>query len=114
MAIAEHAAGSQTATITTEHTLNTTTPETTDGVFQFTVDLAAMVAGDTTEIRLKEKAGSGTTQRTIWASTHVGAQSADGALWVSPAVVLLHGWDFTLKQTAGTGRAYPWSIRKIT
>jgi hypothetical protein len=34
-------------------------------------------------------------------------------LWVSPSFVLMNGWDMTLRQTAGTGRAYPWSIRKV-
>jgi len=27
---------------------------------------------------------------------------------------MLHRWRFTLKQTAGTGRAFKWGIRKIT
>lgn len=113
MAITEAYAGSQTATITTEHVLNTTSPETADGIYQVFVDVAAMVAGDVTEIRVKEKAGSATTQRTIFTSVLSGALSPDEALWVSPTFVLLHGWDVTIKQTAGTGRAYPWSIRKV-
>lgn len=113
MAISEHTSGSQTASIGTEHILNGTTPETTDGVFQFVVDINAMAAGDALELRLKEKCRSGDTQRTIFSSYFVGAPSAEGALWVSPSFLLLHGWDFTIKQTAGTGRAFPWSIRKV-
>jgi len=112
MAIAEHETGSQTATVTTEHTLNTTTPETTDGIYQFVVDLNAMASGDTVELRIKEKARSSDTQRLITIDTLVDAQSEP--LWVSPSLLLLHGWDFTLKQTAGTGRAFPWSIRKVS
>ena len=111
MAISEHATGSQTATINTEHTLNGTTPETTDGVYQLFIDCAAMAAGDITEIRIKEKARSADTQRQILVATLAGAQS--DPLWVSPSFVLMNGWDMTLKQTAGTGRAYPWSIRKV-
>jgi hypothetical protein len=111
MAISEHATGSQTATITTEHTLNGTTPETTDGIYQLFIDCAAMVAGDVTEIRIKEKARSADTQRQILVATLAGAQS--DPLWASPSFVLMNGWDMTLKQTAGTGRAYPWSIRKV-
>lgn len=113
MAISEAYTGSQTATITTEHVLNTSTPETTDGVYQVFIDVSAMVAGDTTEIRIKEKATSGGTQRTLFCATLFHAQGADSALWVSPSLVLLHGWDVTLKQTVGTGRTYPWSIRKV-
>lgn len=111
MAISEHATGSQTATISTEHTLNGTSPETTDGIYQLVIDTANMAAGDTTEIRIKEKARTGDTQRQIFVSTLSGAQS--DPLWVSPTFVLMNGWDMTLKQTAGTGRAYPWSIRKV-
>lgn len=111
MAISEHASGSQTAVISTEHVLNTTTPETTDGVFQMFVDVANMVAGDVLELRIKEKCRTGDTIRQILVSTMAGVQS--DPLWVSPSFVLLHGWDFTLKQTAGTGRAFPWSIRKV-
>lgn len=113
MAITEHAAGSQTAVISTEHVLNTLTPETTDGVYQFFVDLDAMTVGDVVEIRVKEKCGAATTQRTMFAGVFAHDPSADDALWVSPSLVLLHGWDFTIRQTAGTGRTFPWSIRKV-
>lgn len=111
MTISAHQEGSQTAVISTEHTLNTTTPETTDGVFQMFVDVANMVAGDVLELRIKEKCRAGDTIRQVLTSTLSGVQS--DPLWVSPSFVLLHGWDFTLKQTAGTGRAFPWSIRKV-
>ena len=112
MAIAAHLEGTQTATISTEHVLNTTTPETTDGIFQFFVDTANMVAGDVLELRLKEKCRTGDTIRQMLVTTLAGVQS--DPLWVSPTFILLHGWDFTLKQTAGTGRAFPWSIRKVS
>lgn len=112
MAIAEHEAGSQTATISTEHVLNTTTPNTTDGVFQIWVDTSAMLKGDILRVRIKEKIGAATTQRLAFRMEVQGVQ--DEPALVSPALVLLHGWDMTLQQTAGTGRAFPWSIRKIT
>lgn len=110
-----HATGSQTAVIGTEHTLNPTTPETTVGMFQLVVDLSAMQAGDTVELRVKEKAQNAAgTQRTVFTDTYSDAQSADSASYASPALILGNGWDMTLKQTAGTGRAYPWSIRSVT
>jgi hypothetical protein len=112
MTIAEHEAGSQTATVTTEHVLNTTTPETTDGIYQLVVDASAMVNGDELELRIKEKCRAGDTQRLAWFASYAHVQGSP--LIVSPALVLLHGWDVTLKQTAGTGRAFPWSIRKVT
>jgi hypothetical protein len=109
MAITEHASGSQTATITTEHAL--VSNSTDDGVYQVFVDCNAMVAGDITELTIKEKARSSDSQRVVFRATLAGAQAEP--LWVSPSLILMHGWDVTLKQTAGTGRAYPWSVRKV-
>lgn len=111
MAVTEHAAGSQTCTITTEHIL-TANPETTDGAYQLFLDLNAMANGDILEIRLKEKVqNSSATQRVVWWDT-VSHVQGEEKIWVSPTLMLIHGWDMTIKQTAGTGRAIPWSIRK--
>lgn len=105
----QHESGTQAATVTTEHTLNTTTPETTDGAFQLLVDLNAMAVGDRVTLRIKEVAVSGGTQREVWSATYQHAQARPMA--VSPPIILLHGWDMTLEQEAGTGRSFPWSIR---
>lgn len=106
----EHAAGSQAAVIDTEHVLNTTSPETTDGAFQFLIDLSVLAAGDIVEIRIKEKVQSTSTQRLVWMGTYAHAQSEPIA--ASPPIILLHGWDITLTQTDGTARTFEWSIRK--
>jgi len=106
----EHTSGTQSATLDTEHTLNGTTPETTDGVFQLVVDVNALVAGDIVEFRCKEKVLSAGTQRLVFAATLAGPQGTP--VWMSPPLILLHGWDMTLLQTDGTGRSFPWSIRK--
>jgi predicted component of type VI protein secretion system len=111
MAIAELYSGSQTATISTEHVLNSPTPNTTDGIFQVFIDVSAMVAADVLELRIKEKCRAADTIRQVLMSTLAGVQS--DPLWVSPSLILMHGWDVTLKQTAGTGRAFPWSIRQV-
>lgn len=111
MPIAEHASGTQTATVGTEHVLGTA-DDATDGVFQLVVDMSALAAGDRVEFAVREKAISTGTQRRLV----IGAFSGPVAdpLYVSDSIILLHGWDFTLKQTAGTGRAFDWSIRKVT
>ncbi len=110
MAVTEHETGSQTATLATEHTLNTTTPETTDGAFMLVVDVANLVNDEELTLRIKEKARSGDTQRLLWTTTVKHIQSHP--LITSPPMILLHGWDMTLEQNGGTGRAFPWSIRK--
>ncbi len=94
----------------TEETLNTTTPDLTDGVFQLFVDLATMVNDDEVTIRIKEKALSGGTARLIWSASYKHIQARP--LSVSPPLVLIWGWDMTLEKTAGSNTAFPWSIRK--
>lgn len=115
MAITEAFAGTESIT-TTEHSLTTDTSgpdvEASDGVFQVFLDLSDMVAGDELQIRIYEKVQSSDTQRVVYQSTLVGPQSPP--IWVSPSLVLLHGWDVTCDQIAGTsGITVTWSIRKI-
>lgn len=113
MAISEAFTGSETVS-TTEWSLTTDTSgpdaETSDGVFQCFVDINALAAGDDFRLRLYEKVLSGGTQRLVeeWTLT-----IATGKAVMTPAAVLLHGWDFTLIRVAGSDRAIDWSIRKI-
>lgn len=95
-----------------EVVLNATTPGVSDGKFQLWLDFATMAEGDVIEIRLKEKVRSGGTQRQAEPWTVNNSQASPA--WVSDEFVLLHGWDFTLKQTAGTSRTIPYSIRRAT
>jgi hypothetical protein len=111
MALSEHASGSQTCVVSTEHTLNTTTPDTTAGIFQFFLDTANLVAGDVLEIRVKRKVISAGTIRQVFSKTIAGVQT--DPCFATESLILRHGWDFTIKQTAGTGRVIPWSIEKI-
>ena len=117
MAIAEYAAGSETVS-TTEHSLTTDTAgpdtQTDDGVYQCFLDLNALALGDSFEFRVYEKVQSSDTQRVVLLQSWSNAQGTDGAIWVSPSLVLIHGWDMTLIKTAGTDRAITWSIRRIS
>ncbi len=115
MAITQHESGTRTAGTPPEAgftALNTTNPDTTDGVYQFFVDVSAMARGDAIEVQVLEKCtGSGDTARVVFGSYM--ANQMDEPMWVSPSIILMHGWTFQLKQTAGTARSFPWSIRKI-
>lgn len=111
MAISEHASGTQSATVTTEHFLGTD-PDNTDGAFQFVVDMQNMVMGDTLEIRVYEAALTGDSsspQVECWYfyNTQV------SPMFMSPALLLMHRWRFSIKQTTGTSRNFKWSIRKV-
>lgn len=114
MPITEAFAGSE-AVGTTEHSLTTDTSgpdvETSDGVFQVFLDVSDMVSADELQIRIYEKVQSGDTQRIVYQSNLVGPQSPP--IWVSPSLILMHGWDVTLDAIAGT-ITVTWSIRKIS
>lgn len=113
MAIAEAFTNSATIS-TTEYSLpnnsTTLTPQTGDGVYQALVDLANLAAGDIYDLKIYEKVTSGGSQRVIYRTTFSGVQPGP---FVSPSLILLHGWDFTLIKTAGTDRSIAWSIRQV-
>lgn len=115
MAISEAYNGSATIT-TTEYSCpnagnyNSANGITDDGVYQVFLDTANMAFGDQYQIRVYEKCRSGDTQRVIYEAILTGTMAAT---WVSPSLILLHGWDVTLKKLAGTDRAINWSIRKV-
>jgi len=115
MAISEHAAGSETVT-TSEWSLTTDTAgpdaDTTDGVYQVFIDFNALLAGDVYRFKAYEKAQAADTQRAFFSQDIAHAQGSEDN-WVSPAFVLMHGWDFTLTKISGTDRAITWSVRKI-
>lgn len=114
MAIAELYSGTE-AVGATEHSCTTDTSgpdaDTTDGVFQAFLDVSDMVAGDQLQVRIYEKVRSGDTQRVVYEAILTGAQAQP--IWVSPSLVLLHGWDVTLDALAGT-ITVNWSIRQVS
>lgn len=97
----------------TEHSCTTDTAgpdaDTVPGCYQVFLDLNDMVAGDELQIRIYEKVRSGDTQRIVHEAVLVGVQGSP--IWVSPALMLIHGWDVTLDALAGT-ITVNWSIRQ--
>lgn len=83
------------------------------GVFQLWLDPigAGMVKGDRFRIRVYEKVeATGGVKRVVFVATLADAQSE---LFVTPMLILMHGWDMTLQKTAGTDRAWDASIRRV-
>jgi hypothetical protein len=115
MAITETITGTE-AISTTEHSLATDTSydtgdaQTADGVYQAFLDVSDMIAGDQLQIRIYEKVRSGDTQRIVYQCILTGAQAEP--IWVSPSLVLMHGWDITCDALAGT-ITVNWSIRQV-
>lgn len=108
MALAVIASGTQTATVTTEHTLDTDT----DGkTYVLVVDTSAMVLGDELELRLKTKVLSGGTSRLAYIASYAHIQAVPQKYSVPvPADIEIVA---TLKQTAGTSRDFPWSLLSL-
>ncbi|MER7131240.1 hypothetical protein [Streptosporangium saharense] len=109
MALTITASGTQAATVGTEHTLTTLT-----GGKNYTlhVDTAAMTHGsgtaDELELRIKANVLSGGTERIVYYALFAGTQ--DIPIKISLPVPVPQTATVTLKQTAGTGRSYPWAI----
>jgi hypothetical protein len=114
MAITEYKAGSATIGVT-EYSLvtpgTTLASDTTDGVFQVFIDFSTLASGDEYQIAVKEKTTSGGSQGVIFRATVAGVQGSP--IWVSPSLILMHGWDVTVDKIAGTDRSISWSIRQV-
>ena len=99
----------------TEHFLasNSTTKsdQTTDGVYQLWLDFNALQNGDEYRIRAYERISSGGTTRIAMEWTVAHAQSEP--MYVTPSLMFLHGWEFSLTKLAGTDRSIAWSIRSV-
>ena len=93
--------GSQTAVISTEHTLSTITDA---GSYVLGVDLSNMVLGDKLTLRIKTKVRSVGTTRTTYTANYANVQSILNTL--SIPIASPNEFVATLEQTAGTGRAF--------
>lgn len=99
---------------TTEYSLpnNSTTLATltTAGVYQVILDVSSLTVTEQYEFKIYDKVTSGGTKNVIYTATITGAMAAS---YVSEALVLMNGFDFTLKKLSGTDRTIGWSIRQI-
>jgi len=109
MAVASVGSGTQTATIDTEHTLDT---ETDAGVYVLVVDTSNMVDGDIVTFRIKTKYATGGTSRLAFSATYSNAQAELNKY--SPPIPIDTEIICTLEQTDGTGRDFYWSLLKIS
>ena len=109
MSLTITASGTQSATVGTEHTLTTLSGAKT---YTLHVDTNAMSHGsgtaDELELRIKANVLNAGTERVVYMATFVGAQ--DIPIKLSLPVPVPQTATVTLKQTAGTGRSFPWAI----
>lgn len=108
MAVESVGHGSQTATIDTEHTLDT---ETSEGVYVLVVNMYNLAAGDIVILRIKTKTVHDSTSRLAYMATYANAQSE--FVKYSIPVPVDSEIICTLEQTDGTGRAFEWNLLKL-
>lgn len=110
--IYQYGSGTQTATVGTEHTLQSVPDQ--RGDFQLIVDLSNMASGDVMELRAYQKTLAGGTSRVVALYTFYGAQPANALIFNSDFflndLTTEEGVKFTLKQTFGTGRNFAWKV----
>ena len=85
---------------------------TTDGVYQLWIDDGGnMTKTEEFKIRIYEKVeATGGTKKVVFTATIKGVQSE---IFVTPMLILMHGWDMTIQKIAGTDRAFDASIRQV-
>jgi hypothetical protein len=114
VAITEYFSGTETVG-TTEWSLTTDTAgakaQTDDGVYQFFLDLSALTKDEEFDLVVYETVISGGTQRVVFREFFSGVQS--DPVWVSPSLVLMHGWDATIVKMLGTDKSIDFSVRRI-
>lgn len=108
MAVTSVGAADQTATLDTEHTLDT---ETVAGVYVLVVDTANMVNGDVLRLKMKTKVQTGETSRIAYEAVYANVQGQPNKY--SPPVPVDTELVCTLEQTDGTGRVFPWNLLKL-
>ena len=114
MAVTAAGSGTQSATVTTEHTLLDIAAA---GTYTLHVDLINMAAGDTLELRCYQMVLTGGTRRTCYFQNYMDAQGGDDtypriaiSVPISNELTDAGALRFTLKQTTGTSRNFPWKV----
>ena len=111
MAVTLYASNTQSATIGTEYILSTPSAA---GIYTLHVDTAAMVNGDVAEIRVYQTTLTGGVLRVAYPMIYYGIQPTDDVEKISVPIgndlAEANALKFTLKQTFGTARAFPWKV----
>jgi hypothetical protein len=88
------------------------TKQTSAGIYQLWLDLNALAKNDVFEIKCTEEArAADTVEQVAYRATLWGVKTSK--VWVSPALALMNGWEFSIDRLAGADRAIPYSIRKL-
>jgi hypothetical protein len=109
MALGTVDSGTQTCTLDTIHTLETTT---TAGIYVAQWNLELNVKLDITRCFLTCKVLTGDTEATVFEGVFANDLSASPIIQ-SPPVVSMFSLSMKIEQTDGTGRDVPWALIRI-
>lgn len=114
MAVTAHASGTLSATAGgTEDFL--TSPNVA-GTFTLHVDTVNMAAGDVIELRVYQMVLTGGTQRVAYVARYEGVQPTDDKIKISVPIsnelTDTNSLRFSLTQTKGSSRNFPWKVLK--
>jgi hypothetical protein len=112
MPVSIAASGSQTATLATDHTLATQAPPSGGAAYVLVVDKSNLAGVEVLRLRLRTRARSG--DSTIDCYEAEFTQDGPDAV-VSPVIPVEASNEVVaiLRQEGGTGRAFPWALKRI-
>lgn len=88
------------------------------GVYTFHIDTASMVANDYLELRVYQMVLTGCTPKVAYLDAFQGLQATDDQIKISVPVgndlAEASALRFSVKQTLGTARPYPWKILRYS
>ena len=109
MAVTLSNSGSQTCTLTTWHDVDTLSAEA--GVYVLAVDMTNLALGETLDIRIATNVRAADSETVLYLATFANAQAEPQVQ--SVPVVVIDDATFSIRQTGGTGRAFPWAVYSL-
>lgn len=114
MPISAYASGSTLA----DGTEQTLSAPNVAGAFQLVVDLSVLAANDIVQFRAYQMVLTSGTSRVISVVQYAGVQLTDAMIsisgWVANELTDANAVRFTMTQTAGTYRTFPWKVLQST
>jgi hypothetical protein len=101
--------GTQTATVGTTHDLVSSTQF---GIFQCYWNLTNLAKGDVVRVFVTMKVLGSDTEETVFEGIYAN-DLRDSCIICSPPFVSQHICTMRLRQTAGTGRSFPWAMYRL-
>lgn len=108
--MAVKASGTQTAVLTTEHTLATVTPAVAGEAMELQVDISALQANEIVTLKIKSNVLTAGAVGTMYPKSFNAEQALITPIVVLPPILFDQNAVFTLTQTNGTGRSFPWKV----